>query len=235
MADLKNFLKLIIIFIAILFVLAFIGGAIYNLTAPPSFANYNDNVTIDIGQDGYLTAHIDKSLEYKSENIADGEVKTDSNFILKWAHARNISYVNDVAKKGYVIVWKATPQEMNLDINDTRVISYYYGSIFNQNHMFAVYYLQYNPQNSMVYGIILDHNSINYDLSDLLYDILGLNKSVIKYHEYYPPSTSSSSRYGGVDNSPHSIARNDPDWYYDHYDYGDYDDIDEYLESQGYD
>ena len=89
MADLKNFLKLIIIIFVLLFVLAFIISGISYLTSPPTFANYNDNVTIDIGQDGYLTAHIDKSREYKSENIADGEVKTDSNFILKWAHARN--------------------------------------------------------------------------------------------------------------------------------------------------
>ena len=47
--------------------------------------------------------------------------------------------------------------------------------------------------------------------------------------------SSHSSHYSGVDDSPHTIAKNDPDWYYDHYDYGDYDDIDEYLESQGYD
>ena len=48
-------------------------------------------------------------------------------------------------------------------------------------------------------------------------------------------SSSYSSHYGGVDDSPHTIAKNDPDWYYDHYDYGDYDEIDEYMESQGYD
>ena len=48
-------------------------------------------------------------------------------------------------------------------------------------------------------------------------------------------SSSYSSHYGGVDDSPRTIAKNDPDWYYDHYDYGDYDEIDEYLESQGYD
>ena len=47
-------------------------------------------------------------------------------------------------------------------------------------------------------------------------------------------SSSYSSHYGGVDDSPHTIAKNDPDWYYDHYDYGDYDKIDEYMESQGY-
>ncbi|WP_407377847.1 zinc-ribbon domain-containing protein [Methanobrevibacter sp.] len=48
-------------------------------------------------------------------------------------------------------------------------------------------------------------------------------------------SSSSSSHYSGVDDSPHTIAKNDPDWYYDHYEYGDNDKIDEYLESQGYD
>ena len=48
-------------------------------------------------------------------------------------------------------------------------------------------------------------------------------------------SSGGSSHYGGVDDSPHTIAKNDPDWYYDHYDYGDYDDIDENLESEGYD
>ena len=44
----------------------------------------------------------------------------------------------------------------------------------------------------------------------------------------------SNNDYQGVDDSPYTLAKNDPDWYYDHYDYGDYDEIDEYLESQGY-
>ena len=48
-------------------------------------------------------------------------------------------------------------------------------------------------------------------------------------------SSGGSSHYGGVDTSPNTIARNDPDWYYDHYEYGDNQDIDDYLESQGYD
>lgn len=48
-------------------------------------------------------------------------------------------------------------------------------------------------------------------------------------------SSGSSSHYGGVDTSPSTIAKNDPDWYYDHYEYGDNPDIDDYLESQGYD
>ena len=47
--------------------------------------------------------------------------------------------------------------------------------------------------------------------------------------------SSHSSHYGGVDTSPNTIAKNDPDWYYDHYEYGDNPNIDDYLESQGYD
>ena len=48
-------------------------------------------------------------------------------------------------------------------------------------------------------------------------------------------SSGSSHHYGGVDDSPSTIAKNDPDWYYDHYEYGDNPDIDDYLESEGYD
>lgn len=55
------------------------------------------------------------------------------------------------------------------------------------------------------------------------------------YSTGHSSSSSGGSHYGGVDDSPSRIARNDPDWYYDHYEYGDNDKIDEYLESQGYD
>lgn len=43
------------------------------------------------------------------------------------------------------------------------------------------------------------------------------------------------SHYGGVDTSPDTIAKNDPDSYYDYYEYGDNPDVDDYLESEGYD
>lgn len=62
----------------------------------------------------------------------------------------------------------------------------------------------------------------------------------ISNDEYYENNTviesddNSNKNYQGVDDSPYTLAKNDPDWYYDHYDYGDYDEIDEYLESQGY-
>ena len=214
MNDLKNLFKIILIIFALLFVLSILIGVISNFNSPPSVAGIGDNVTIDIGQDGYLVANIDKALEYSNKNIADGEVQvpTSAYKVLKWVHARNISYVDYSGKKGYAIVWKASPDEMGIDINNTKAIAHDYGRIFNQNHMFALYYLQYNPQNKMVYGIILDNNAHPYDLNDLLYGILGLSRSDVNYHDYYP-SSSSSSHYRGVDNSPHTIARNDPDWY----------------------
>ena len=61
-----------------------------------------------------------------------------------------------------------------------------------------------------------------------------------QYHvsnSHYTTTTTSGihSPYGGVDDSPSTIARNDPDWYYEHYEYGDNPRIDDYLESQGYD
>ncbi len=77
--------------------------------------------------------------------------------------------------------------------------------------------------------------------------VLGCAGSLMPHNPYSDDSGSSyhsdgslysslgSSHYGGVDDSPHIIAKNDPDWYYDHYEYGDNDKIDEYLESQGYD
>lgn len=43
------------------------------------------------------------------------------------------------------------------------------------------------------------------------------------------------SHYRGVDTSPDTIAKNDPDSYYDYYEYGDNPDVDDYLESEGYD
>lgn len=233
MKDIKSIITYVVIAFVLLYVLAVVIGGIYFLLAPPSFASPGDNVTIDIGQDGYLTATIDEALQYKSENIPNGEVN-NSDTIIKWKDARNISFVNEMGKKSYAIVWKEPLKDSSLNVNDTGKKAYEYGKIFNKNNMFAIYYLQYNPQNKMVYGIILDNNAINFNLENLLYDILGLSRSDINYHEPSSYSSYSSSRYH-VDNSPSKIARNDPDWYYDHYEYGDNYAIDDYLESQGYD
>ena len=83
----------------------------------------------------------------------------------------------------------------------------------------------------------------------LIFTVSGC-ASILSFNDHYSGDTgthyyisdsgsgggsSYSSHYGGVDDSPRTIAKNDPDWYYDHYDYGDNDKIDEYLESEGYD
>jgi hypothetical protein len=233
MKDFKSIIKYVLIALVILYVLGMIIGGISFLTSPPSVAGINDKVKIDIGQDGYLIATIDEALEYKNENIPDGEVN-NSNSIIKWKDARNISFVDKLGKKSYAIVWKESLKDSDLKVNNPSKKAYEYGEISNQKKsMFAVYCLKYNPKNKMVYGIILDNNANKINLEDLLYDILGISRSDVNYQEpsYY---SSSSGRYH-VDNSPSTIARNDPDWYYDHYDYGDNYAIDDYLESQGYD
>lgn len=98
MSTLKNFLKFAIFVFIVLLIFIFIVGSIGYLTSPPSIAGNNDKVSLDIGQDGYLIGTIDNALQYKSENIADGEVNA-SNLIVKWKDARNISYVDNAGKK----------------------------------------------------------------------------------------------------------------------------------------
>ena len=77
---------------------------------------------------------------------------------------------------------------------------------------------------------LLTMNSYSPSHSNTHYYDVGSGSSSGSYSH-----SSHSSRYGGVDTSPNTIAKNDPDWYYDHYEYGDNPDIDDYLESQGYD
>lgn len=99
-------------------------------------------------------------------------------------------------------------------------------------------------QNNKIIAILIIIIILMFTVSGC-YSLLTMNSHTSSdpdTHYYVSHSTggsssgsSSSSHYGGVDDSPHTIAKNDPDWYYDHYDYGDYDDIDEDLESQGYD
>lgn len=235
MADFQS-IKRAVIFLALIFIIIIIlglaAGVISFLTSPPSFASYHDNVTLDIGEDGYLIAKIDKALAYDSKSIENGEVNSSEGMI-EWKNARNVSFVDTSGKRCYAIVWKEPLKDTSLEVDDLASEAHLYGNIHNQKGMFAVYYLQYNPENQYVYGIILDNNGNNYDLNDLLYDILNLSKSKVNYHDYSYGGYS-SPRYGGVDTSPSRVAYSDPDWYYDYYDYGDYDYLDEYLESQGY-
>lgn len=81
-----------------------------------------------------------------------------------------------------------------------------------------------------------DSSSIPNHNFNLSHDEDSMNVSLDPYenNSNIESNDNSNKNYEGVDDSPYEIAKNDPDWYYDHYDYGDYDEIDEYLESQGY-
>ncbi|MEI3145420.1 MAG: hypothetical protein V8S94_01885 [Methanobrevibacter smithii] len=63
--------------------------------------------------------------------------------------------------------------------------------------------------------------------------ILQMIQNTSNYVSYSYESP--SSHYRGVDTSPDTLAKNDPDWYYDHYEHGKNTDVDDYLESEGYD
>ena len=76
--------------------------------------------------------------------------------------------------------------------------------------------------------LTMDHYSSNDSSTHYYHSGSGSSSGSSSY-------SSHSSHYGGVDDSPRSIAKNDPDWYYDHYEYGDNPDIDDYLESEGFD
>ena len=86
-----------------------------------------------------------------------------------------------------------------------------------------------SPNTDNNFNISHDEDEIN--LSDYGGDD-DMNNSPIESNENL--NENSNKNYQGVDDSPYTLAKNDPDWYYDHYDYGDYDEIDEYLESQGF-
>ena len=102
-------------------------------------------------------------------------------------------------------------------------------------------YKNMNPKSqkiAIVIAVIVIIFTIIGTASVLTVDSYDTSNSGSHYYTSSSPSSSSSSshsHYGGVDTSPNTIAKKDPDWYYDHYEYGDNDKIDEYLESQGFD
>ena len=103
MEILKKLLKFAAYIFVILFILGLVIGGVIYLTSPPSYAGFNDNVILDIGQDGYMIATIEDALEYKNEKIPDGEVKISSDTVLKWKDARNVSFVDTVGKNEIAI------------------------------------------------------------------------------------------------------------------------------------
>lgn len=227
---------LLVLFVALL-ILGFLGGSLINLLVAPSQAVYSDKVVEDIGGDNMLVATLKSCAKVGEENIADGSFKTALGQNLEWKNAKNISYVDMSGKHGFLIVWKASPEDYSTisDNNEIGYISDYLTSMEGQ--CFLVHY----PEKDAVYGIIISTDNIDYSESDLMYDILGLNSKDFSL-TYYTQSSYSSSGYSGSSSHYHTVVpdsntlyRSDPDSYYDHYEYGDNYEADEYLESQGYD
>lgn len=241
MAKVKEIVIFLIIIIIGVGIFGFVAGSLSSLIFPPSHASYSDEVIVDIGGDGIVVATLDDCLKISEKDIPEGYFDTKIITNLSWCDAKNISFIDTMGRKGYMIVWKTSPYRYSvLEGNETAYISDYVEGIN------GTCFMEYNPITDAAYGIIVGSDEISYSEYTLLYKILGLDKS--KFPQTYQPVTvnggyggsyggysGGNGHYGGVDTSPHSIVRTDPDWYYDYYDYGDYDDIDEYLESDGYD
>lgn len=223
------------IFVTLL-VIGFVAGSIFNLIFPPSQARYSDEVVEDIGGDNVLTATLDGCLKVGEEDIPDGTFKTDLGADLFWRDAKNITYVNTYGEKGNMIVWKTSPDGYGIfDVANISFVSDYLDS--DEKTCFLVNV----PEKNAVYGIIIGNENISYTEFQLLYNILGLNKTEYGL-TYDVPTYSSSSSYSGGSSHYHTVvpdrdtlSRTDPGAYYDHYEYGDNYDIDDYLESEGYD
>lgn len=227
----------IVIFIIFILIIAFTLKNMVTIT--PNQADLNDNIHIDIGGDNFLVAHLDECLKINEKSIDDGFALNKDNNEVHWYDAKNISFIDSSGHNGFMIVWKTPLQKYNDGyINgDTE-----YGELSNTFNK-ASYFIAYNPTTTSIYGIILDKHG--YDINNLIHDVLGFNlpnqnettfntsNDYNNNYNTYSSSSYSSPRYD-VDTSPETIARDDPDWYYDHYEYGENREIDDYLESQGY-
>lgn len=227
----------LIIMLAAIFLLLFIAGC----TAfgafgffTPQKANPDDVIFEAIGGDEFLNATLIGCRKISEENIPDGKIRT-SNGEFGYYNAKNISYIDDQGRKGYIVVWKTTPDKFPFDTSENV-------NLYSSNYLLdysAKSFIEYSYEDKMVYGIIIGCDDIHYTESELVYEILGLNPNGFKL-SYSGSGTSTYSMGGGntyhtVVGDRYSLSRSDPGAYYDHYEYGDNYEIDDYLEVEGYD
>ena len=222
--------------IAILILLILIIGIPLIILTPPK-AHYEDTVFEAIGGDEFLNVTLKHCLKIDEKNIPDASFQTSAGEI-KYFDAKNITYVDTFGNKDYFIVWKTTPDKYNWvknnDINQ-------YISTYLRGDVKGKCFVEYSYEDKYVYGVMVSTVTHDYSESELIYDILGLNRSGFDLtYSSTPPSysTYSPSQSGGyhtVVPDRYTLSRTDPGAYYDHYEYGDNYDIDDYLESEGYD
>ncbi|WP_458402939.1 hypothetical protein [Methanobrevibacter sp.] len=232
----RNILLLIIIVIALVSVWVFIVGSAGNLIFPePPRADTSDNLTVDIGGDGFLVARLSETLVLSEENISDSSFET-AHGTFRWYGAKNITYVNTFATTDYMIVWKTSPDKYDW-VSDEEVNQYVSTYLTDRN---AKCFMEYSYENKCVYGIIMGTDNRTVSEYNLMFKVLGLDSNGfdLVYSDNGRGSFQTSSGDGGyhtVVPDGYTLSRSDPGAYYDHYEYGDNYEIDDYLESQGFD
>lgn len=231
----RNILLLLIIVAILILIRITVMGSIASLIFPPSHASHSDTLFEDIGGDNFLNATLKGCLKIREENISDASFKTSSG-IWKWYNAKNITYVTEYGTKNYMIVWKAPADKYDFK---NEGVNLYFSNFLTDRA--AKCFVEYSYENNCVYGIIVDTSNVKYSESELMYDILGLNRTGFDL-TYSNSGTGHSGGYSGGGSSYHTVvldrytlSRTDPGAYYDHYEYGDNYDIDNYLESEGFD
>lgn len=228
---LKETIKKIAIIIIAIYLISFVFTSVMGFLLAPEKANYDDVLVEDIGGDGILTATLNHTKKLNEEDIGFGRFQTTTQFEdLAYYDAKNISLVDYWENKGYMIVWKTSPDHYP-ELSDENFIKYI--SKPTEGYK-AQCFIEYVPETDSVYGIILDCDEYGSE-EDLLFKVLGLSPSEYSnsfYNLWYEETTRKepSSDYP----KPWPTALNEPDSYYDYYDYGEYQDIDEYLETQAY-
>lgn len=234
MSEIKKVFGIIIALFFAVLIMSFIVGAVINLVLPPSEAVYGDEVVVDIGENDFLVATLKGCAKVSEEKIPDASFKTSAGQF-SYFDAKNITYVDTQGRMDYLIVWKSTPDKY-YDFKNGSVNQYVSAYLTDRD---AKCFMEYSYENGEVYGIILGCDNIQYSESDLMYSILGLNRTGFSL-SYTTPSSSyvsydSGNHYHTVIPDRYTLSRTDPGAYYDHYEYGDDYGIDDYLEVEGYD
>nr|WP_295163263.1 hypothetical protein [uncultured Methanobrevibacter sp.] len=233
--------KILIIFLVIFIAsVSVVSAGEFDFLENSSQTQSLDGIAEDIGGDGILKLNIPYCTKLGEKDIPDGSFSNLNGDNFTWKNAKNISFTDEMGFDSYVIVWKTSPDDYNIDTSSDKdqFISGYTPRYQD------IYFLEYSKSKNTVYGVILGNHNQLYSQSDLVYDMLGFDESQLNVSSSVTgnllssPSSSSGSSSGshyGVDTSPYGLAKNDPGAYYDHYEYGDNYKIDDYLESQGFD
>lgn len=223
-----------ILFVIIIILLIFTSlNSIFNHPE----ADFDDVLFEKIGGDDFLNVTLKYKLKIREEDIPDGSFNTSAGLI-NYYNAKKITYVGLYGYEDYFIVWKTAADKYDW-IRNEQVNQYI--SAYLIGDVEGKCFVEYSYENNQVYGVMLSTVKDNFSESEVMYEILGLNRSGfdLVYSQdqssYSSFSTVHSGGYHTVVPDRYTLSRTDPGAYYDHYEYGDNYDIDNYLESEGYD